>query len=172
MTETSETLPTHLRDLTQGEHLLLWAFRAAAAGKPDCPIVRRTFDMSCGFAGLEALSALQVFVGELRRRGRREVRIGLPGTFALTRDEQLLIAVFAAAQAQDYGRMEAHLVWLTGQEARPPFGAAACMVAQALAMSGFLLRLPDVAAGGGGAFQVWEGAELRPPEPRAAQIVG
>jgi hypothetical protein len=160
MTDTPDTAPVWLRDLTQGEHLLLWAFRAAAFGKPDCPIVRRTYDMSCGFAGLEALSAIKVFVSELRRRGRREVKVALPGTFALSRDEQLLISVFAAAQAQDYARMEAHLIWLTGRDAGPPFGAAACLVAEALGMSGFVLRLPPIAGGTGSpVLEVWDGGE-------------
>lgn len=145
MTEMTETAPGRLPDLTQGEHLLLWGFRATACGKGDCRIVRRTYDMSCGFAGLEALAAIAVFLRELKRRGRREVTLAVPGAFELTRDEQLILAVFAAAQAEDYARMEAHLVWLLGQSVQPPFGAAACLVAQAMAMNGLVLRLPPMA---------------------------
>lgn len=168
MTDATETAPKRLHDLTQGEHLLLWGFRATALGKGDCRIVRRTYDMSCGFAGLEALAAIGVFLRELKRRGRREVALAVPGTYELTRDEQLILAVFAAAQAEDYPRMEAHLVWLTGQSVQPPFGAAACLVAQALAMNGLILRLPPVAAAprSGARLHVRHGGEepaLGPP---------
>lgn len=149
MTQTTQAAPERLSDLTQGEHLLLWAFRATAFGKGDCRIVRRTFDISCGFAGLEALAAIKVLVSQIRRRGRREVTLAVPGSYDLTRDEQLILATFGAAQAEDYARMEAHLIWLTGSPVEPPFGAAACLVAQAFSMNGLLLRLPPAAAAPG-----------------------
>ena len=43
--------------------------------------------------------------------------------------------------------MEAHLAWLLADQPRAPFPAAACLVAQALEMHGFVLRLPPVEAG-------------------------
>ena len=33
-----------LCDLSHGEHMLLWAFRAAAFGAGDCHLVRRQFE--------------------------------------------------------------------------------------------------------------------------------
>ncbi|WP_309644031.1 hypothetical protein [Phenylobacterium sp.] len=135
-----------LDDLTQGEHMLLWAFRALAIGARDCRLIHRQFDEACGPAGGEALAALSVFVGELGRSGRRKVTLAAPGSLRITRDEQLILALFAAAQAEDYARLEAHLAWLLAGEPRPPFAAAACLTAQALGMNGYVLRLPDVAA--------------------------
>lgn len=135
-----------LSDLTQGEHMLLWAFRAAAFGAGDCHLIHRQFEDACGPMGMEALTALTVFVRELGVGGRRKVSLAAPGSFRLTRDEQSVLALFASAQADDYARLEAHLAWLLADKPRAPFPAAACLVAQALAMNGLVLRLPTTEA--------------------------
>jgi hypothetical protein len=140
-----ETSPAHLRNLSQGEHMLVWGFRALAFGVGDCPLVRRQYEGACGVTGSEALNALEVFVRELARRGRRKVTLCVPGSYRLSRDEQLIVAIFAAAQAEDYARLEAHLAWLLADACQPPFPAAACLVAQAFAMNGLILRVPDMA---------------------------
>ena len=140
-----ETTPAHLRDLSQGEHMLVWGFRAMAFGVGACPLVRRQYERACGVMGSEALGALQVFVRELARRGRRKVTLWAPGSYRLSRDEQLIVAIFAAAQMEDYTRLEAHLAWLLADACQPPFPAAACLVAQAFAMNGLILRVPDMA---------------------------
>lgn len=136
--------PARLDELSQGEHMLVWAFRTLAIGAHDCGLVRRQFEDACGPVGVEALAALTVFVGDLGRTGRRRIVLAAPGSMRLTRDEQLILALFAAAQAEDYARLEAHLAWLLAGEPRPPFAAAACLTAQALGMSGYLLRLPEL----------------------------
>ena len=146
MPQPDPAAPDHLEDLLQGEHMVLWAFRAIAMGAADCRLVRRQFDMACGPAGSEALAALNVFVRELGLNGRRKVTLAAPGSARLTRDEQLILALFAAAQAEDYGRLEAHLAWLLADTPRSPFPAAACLTAQALAMNGFFLRAPQIEA--------------------------
>jgi len=135
-----------LSDLTQGEHMLLWAFRANAFGAGDCGLVRRQFEETCGPLGLEALTALSVFVRELGLAGRRRIMLAAPGSYRLTRDEQSVLALFAAAQDEDYVRLEAHLTWLLADAPRAPFPAAACLVAQALGVNGLVLRAPQVAA--------------------------
>ena len=134
----------HVRlcDLTQGEHMLLWAFRAHAFGAGDCRLVRRQFEETCGPMGLEALTALSVFVRELGLSGRRKVALAAPGSYRLTADEQSVLALFAAAQADDYPRLDAHLAWLLADAPRAPFPAAACLLAQAFALNGLLLRAP------------------------------
>ncbi|MES2343854.1 MAG: hypothetical protein V4597_19465 [Pseudomonadota bacterium] len=138
-----DTLP----DLTHGERLLLFGFRALAYELGACPLVRRAFHQACGAAGAETLNALEVFVRELARHGRRRVTLGVPGSLPLSRDEQLILALFAAAQAEDYPRLEAHLAWLLADPPRPPFAAAACLVAQAFSFNGLVLRVPDMAPG-------------------------
>ncbi len=136
--------PSRLDELTQGEHILLWAFRVLAIGVHDCGLIQRQFDEACGPVGVEALAALTVFVHELGRGGRRKVTLAAPGSLCITRDEQLVLALFAAAQAEDYARLEAHLVWLLASEPRSPFAAAACLTAQVLGMNGYVLRAPEM----------------------------
>lgn len=138
--------PANLCELSQGEHMLLWAFRAHAFGVGGCGLVRRQFDQACGLAGAEALNGLAVFVRELALHGRRRVSLGVPGSYRLSRDEQLILALFAAAQGRDYPRLEAHLVWLVGGEPHALFGAAAALVAEAFEMNGLLLRMPELEA--------------------------
>lgn len=137
--------PASLGELLQGEHTLIWAFRAIALGAGGCPLLKRQFEDICGpAAGTEAFSALSVFVRELARHGRRKVTLHVPGSFRLSGDEQLILAAFAAAQEDDYVRLEAHLAWLIAGEPSGVFGAAACLVAQAMAMNDLRLRAPEV----------------------------
>lgn len=135
--------PSRLGDLLRGEHTLVWAIRAIAFGAGGCPLLKRQFADCCGPIGTETLNALTVFVHELGLHGRRKVTLCAPGSYGLSCDERLLLALFAAAQAEDYGRMEAHLAWLLADAPRPPFGAAACLVAQAFGMNDLTLRVPD-----------------------------
>ncbi|WP_304219437.1 hypothetical protein [Phenylobacterium aquaticum] len=137
-----ESSPARLGDLLRGEHTLIWAFRALAFGAGGCPLLKRQFADCCGPIGTETLNALTVFVRELGLHGRRKVTLCAPGSYALSCDERLLLALFGAAQAEDYARMEAHLAWLLADAPRPPFGAAACLVAQAFGMNDLTLRVP------------------------------
>lgn len=140
--------PQHLQDLLHGEHMLLWAFRATAFGVAGCALVPRQFDESCGIGGSEALDAITVFVRELALHGRRKVTLCVPGSYRLSCDEQLILALFAAAQVEDYNRMEAHLCWLLADQPRPPFAAAACLVAQVFSMNDLSLRSMPMHHGG------------------------
>lgn len=83
-------------DLSQGEHMLIWEFRAMAFGVGACPLVRKLYERTCAVIGSEALNALQVFVRELSRRGRRKVTLCVSGSYRLSRDEQLIVAIFDA----------------------------------------------------------------------------
>lgn len=154
--------PDRLCALTRGEHMLLWAFRASAFGAGRCGLVRRQFEDTCGAGGPEAINALLVFVRELALQGRRTIGVCAPGSHRLSRDEQLVLAIFAAAQAEDYVRMEAHLAWLVGAEPPHVFGAVACLIADTFAMNGLVLRVPDIAP----APEAWPA-----PEAKASDVV-
>jgi hypothetical protein len=134
--------PGDLRDLTYGEHLVIWAMRAFVAGRAECPVVVKEFDSACGALAVEARNAFLVFAQQLALRGRRRIAIGAPGLLTLTRDEQQVAALFADAQAGEEFRFDARLSWLLGRPAEPPFFAAASVAAKALAMAGRKLRSP------------------------------
>jgi hypothetical protein len=142
MPQPNPNAPAHLSELQRGEHMLLWSFRAIAFGRADCPLVRRQFEETCGPLATEALAALTVFVRELGVGGRRRLTLAAPGSFRVTCDEQTVLAAFAAAQSEEYARMEAHLSWLIGDAVRAPFPAACCLLAQAFAMNDLALRCP------------------------------
>lgn len=132
--------PTDLRDLDYGEHMLLWTVRAVVTGRGDSPTVRREFEQGCGALATEARNALGVFVQQLAARGRRSICLAPPGCLSITRDEQLFLATFAAAQADDQGRFSAHFRWLAATPSTPPFFAAARVFTIALARRGYHLR--------------------------------
>jgi hypothetical protein len=154
--------PDRLCTLTRGEHMLLWAFRASAFGAGRCGLVRRQFEDSCGPGGAEAINALLVFVRELALQGRRTISVCAPGSLRLSRDEQLVLAVFGAAQMEDYARMEAHLAWLVGAEPPHVFGAVACLIADTFGLNGLVLRVPEIAP----APEAWPA-----PEAAASEVV-
>jgi hypothetical protein len=128
--------PMDLRHLAYGEHLLVWSFRAFAVGRYDCPLIVREYGDACGDLAREARIAVQVFAQEVEMQGRRQICLGHPGRLGLTRDEQLLLAIFGAAQHGEEDRCTAHLTWLLAKPPSAPFYAAASVVAQALALKG------------------------------------
>ncbi|MCC7268203.1 MAG: hypothetical protein IT546_12835 [Caulobacteraceae bacterium] len=131
--------PADLRELSYGEHLVVWALRAFAAGRIQCPTLVREFRSACGELAAEARNAFIVFAQQLAARGRRPIVLAAPGCLTLTRDEQIVCALFADAQGGAEARFEARLAYLLGRAAEPPFFAAAEVTARALALNGHRL---------------------------------
>lgn len=121
--------------LFRGERLLVGAIRRLALGT-GCPGAVAQFEFVCGWTGQEACRTLEVFLQQLALHGRRRLTVSRPGDPAVTRDERAMLDVFAFAQAEAYDAMDARLSDLL--DAVPPasLGAAACIVAQVLAMNG------------------------------------
>lgn len=128
--------PADLRELSYGEHLMVWALRAFAAGRIQCPTLVREFRSACGDLATEARNAFIVFAQQLAARGRRPIVLAAPGRLTLTRDEQIVCALFADAQSGAEARFEARLAYLLGRPAEPPFFAAAGVTAKALSLNG------------------------------------
>ena len=126
-------------DLLHGERLLIRTVRLLALTSP-CHSLRAHFEDACGCAGQSAYRMLEAFVQQLGVRGRRRVTLSIPADPRLTDDEALILDVFGCAQAEDYRSLDERLQGLL--DAPPPFpmGAAACMVAETLAMNGLMLR--------------------------------
>jgi hypothetical protein len=136
--------PHSLAALSYGEHFLIWVLRRIASGRGNCPLMAREFVDACGAAAGEARAAYGWFLEELARAGRRHLQLGIPGWPALTLDERLVLAVFAAAQAGELARLRAHLAWLFKGESSASLETAAGVVAAALARNGHRLPLPAV----------------------------
>lgn len=128
-----------LRQLDYGEHLLVWSFRAIVAGRWDCEAIRREHRQACGAAAEPARQALRAFALEIERSARHPITLGQPGLLGVTRDEQRILAAYAAAQSDDRPRFEAHMSRLIGRAADPVFYALACLTARALADRGHRL---------------------------------
>ncbi len=133
------SLSIDLRDLTYGEHLIVWAFRAFAKGR-DCAIVRKEFDHGCGEHAAEAFGAMRIFVQQLAMLGRRPIVLAPPGCLTVVRDEQLVLCLFAAAQAGDSDRFAAHFRWLAAGPHDPVLERVVRLIATALAQRGHRLR--------------------------------
>lgn len=141
-----------------GERLLIRTVRLLALTTP-CHGLRAHFEAACGCAGEAAYRMLEAFVQQMALRGRRRVQLSIPADPRLTDDEMLVLDVFGCAQAGDYRALEERLRGLL--DAQPPFpmGAAACMVAETLAMNGLMLRArptPDAMI-----LQAWPATEVR-----------
>jgi len=133
--------------LFHGERLLVRTVRLLALTTP-CHGLRAHFEAACGCAGEAAYRMLEAFVQQLALKGRRRVQLSIPADPRLTEDEALILDVFGCAQAGDYRSLDERLRGLL--DAPPPFpmGAAACLVAETLAMNGLMLRArptPDAA---------------------------
>lgn len=125
--------------LTHGERLLIRTIRLLALTAP-CHGLRGLFEQACGCAGHEAYRVLEVFLQQLGTWGRRRLVLSVPADPRTTDDEALILDAFGCAQAEDYRSLDERLTGLLGGEPPPALGAAACVVAQALAMNGLVLR--------------------------------
>jgi hypothetical protein len=125
--------------LFHGERLLVRTVRLLALTTP-CHSLKAHFEAACGCSGDAAYRMLEAFVQQLALRGRRRVRLSIPADPRLTEDEALILDAFGCAQASDYRSLDERLRGLVGAQPPVTLGAAACMVAETLAMNGLLLR--------------------------------
>jgi hypothetical protein len=110
-----------LESLTRPEHLLVWAMRAIALGREDCPVVVKMFHRVCSARGQEVLQAYGVFVKYVAMTSQRRLQVHAPGCPCVGGDEQAVVQVLAAAQrsiaAEDGRSLEERLSALTGRRA-------------------------------------------------------
>ena len=113
--DASDPLPADLRQLRYVQHFCVWALRTSVACSPTCRILLREFDRA--FAGQvnEGIAAYHGLIHSLAGAKRR-LLIGRPGHIDLTHDERSLLALLAAAQAEDRERCLAHARFLMGHD--------------------------------------------------------
>ncbi len=133
----------YVADLTEGEHMIVWSLRRIAVAKTWCPLIdfelARIFKKHQG----DVRAAFQQLVSILADHGRRRLRLGLPGMPTLTVDEKLILAILAAAQAQEPIRLKAHLTWLLGRSETQKLFPVVTVIAAGLALNGFPIRTPQ-----------------------------
>ncbi|CAL4865842.1 hypothetical protein MMA231_00078 [Asticcacaulis sp. MM231] len=110
---TADTRHTDLRQLRYVEHFIVWLFRTSVSCSPGCRMIHREFKHAFGTRVEEAAIIFEQVLLSLSKGGRA-ITMGRPGHIELTHDEQSLLALFAAAQAQDEVRFRAHACWLMG----------------------------------------------------------
>lgn len=125
------------RCLGYADQLLIWSFRACATNRWPCAMLEREFKDACGpAAAADARGAVRTFARALETQTRRSIVLSPPGRTEITDDEQRLLAVYAAAQADDRAGCEAHLSWLLAGPPSRHFFALAQVTATALLAEG------------------------------------
>lgn len=132
-------------DLGFAAGMALWGFRACARGQVMCCAVIHGFERVFGDDAPMALAALYALSRTLGTRGRRTVSLAAPGCAGVTADELSLAALFAAGQAGDAEKRDAHLAWLFAGGAPAAAARAADRLGLVFAKHGLAIRAPDLA---------------------------
>ena len=127
-----------------GAGYALWAFRAAAIGRFDCPALIRGFDRVFEDRSADARGALLNFARAIGSQGNRRIGLGQPGCCGVTSDELSIVAVLAAAQNRDNDRRDAHLLWLLGRRDVRIAATTANAVGAAFKSGGLMIDPPPI----------------------------
>ncbi|WP_300300812.1 hypothetical protein [Ferrovibrio sp.] len=129
--------PTHVQDLSDGERLVVWAFRRWVSGPQHLSLLAREFDRQ--FRRSEARPALQALdaaLTGLTRHARRTIIYHQPCCGCLGADEVCLISIVAALQSGAQHAADAMAQWLVRREGVAEFIAALDDLAECLSGSG------------------------------------
>lgn len=124
-----------------GDHLFLWAWRRIAYGQGSCPLLAAEFADAFGEEGADVLATLHVFLDALGIGSRYRLALGMPGGFALTRDEESVIGLLGATQSAQRFAFERRLDLLVTPEFRHVVSIAANALGKAFALNGLQLNL-------------------------------
>ena len=130
-------------ELDELDRAVLWAMRSVAVGRVDCPSLRRTFVDLYGPPADQILCALMVMIRLLASRTSGGLRMHMPGSSAVSRDELLILAALSAVQAQAAESVDASLAQLLGLGGDAGLLAAFRYVADLLADRGRRLSGPE-----------------------------
>ncbi|PJI37941.1 MAG: hypothetical protein CTR53_18245 [Ferrovibrio sp.] len=117
--------PTSIQELSEGEHLVLWAFRRWVSGREHLPMLAREFDRQ--FRQSEArpaLIALDAALVGLTRHARRTIAYHQPCCACLGADEVCLISIVAALQNGATAAARAMAQWLVRSDGVEGFTTA------------------------------------------------
>lgn len=129
--------PTSVQELSEGERLVVWAFRRWVSGPEHLPMLAREFERQ--FRRNEArpaLIALDAALTGLTRHARRSIVYHQPCCACLGADEVCVISIVAALQAGASAAARAMAQWLVRMEGVEAFVAPLDRLAEHLADSG------------------------------------
>lgn len=137
-------------ELDDLDRVVLWAIRSVAVGRADCPSLRRTFHDLYGPAADQILCGLLVMIRLLGARVADGLRLHMPGSNAVSRDELMILAALAGVQGQsseEAGReADNALAQLLGDGRDTSLACAIRYVAELLSDRGRRLSTPELAA--------------------------
>lgn len=129
--------PTSVQELSEGERLVLWAFRRWVSGPEHLSMLAREFDRQFRRSDARpALLALDAALTGLSRHARRSIIYHQPCCACLGADEVCLISIVAALQADAGLAARSMARWLVRAEGVEAFVAPLDRLAEQLSSSG------------------------------------
>ena len=125
-----------------GTGLVIMSFRACALGRAKCCPIIEGYERAFGLEGPTTLSDMHNLTSVLGNDGRRKLTITAPGCARLTADELSIVAMFAAAQADDAAGRDAHLLWLLAKSPGKQVSALVSRIADTFARHGLRIKAP------------------------------
>jgi hypothetical protein len=133
--------PTSVQELSEGERLVVWAFRRWIVGRDQLPMLAREFDRQFRQADARhALIALDAAMTALTRHARRTITHHQACCPCLAADEVCVISIVAALQNDAIEAARAMAQWLVRAAGIDCFVAPLAELADCLGSSG--LDLP------------------------------
>jgi hypothetical protein len=109
--------PSTVQELSEGERLVLWAFRRWVCGPEHLPMLAREFDRQFRRSDSQpALRCLDTAMTVLSRHARRTIVYHQPCCACLGNDEVCFLSIVAAAQAGANHAARAMAAWLVRSE--------------------------------------------------------
>lgn len=135
--QASQPWPTSVQELTEGERLVIWAFRRWIAGPDQMPMLAREFDRQFRRTeSRQALVALDLAMSILTRHARRTIVHHQACCPCLAADEVCMISIVAALQNGAGAAAHAMAHWLLRGEGVIAFLTALGNLADCLTGSG------------------------------------
>lgn len=135
--QTSQLWPTSVQELTEGERLVIWAFRRWIAGPDHLPMRAREFDRQFRRSeSRQALIALDLAMSLLTRHARRTIMHHQACCPCLAADEVCMISIVAALQNGADAAARAMAPWLLRSDGVSAFLSALDEFADCLTGSG------------------------------------
>lgn len=125
-----------------GAGLVMMSFRACALGRAKCCMIIEGYERAFGLEGPATLSDMHDLTSVLGNDGRRKLTITAPGCARLTADELSIVAMFAAAQADDAAGRDAHLLWLLAKSPGKQVSTLVSRIAGTFARHGLNIKAP------------------------------